>query len=218
MPAADCLPQVHVCAMALGFLNPDGSPMPGAHNAYVSNALTKFTSTPNIRTATEIEEPNGCDVICVAYQGPPSLKWGDVEIDLCSPDPHLEAFLSGGATIANPDGEEDPPGFAAPAIGLLTPTPVGVELWAKRILNGDIDPDYPYARWVYPKIINLASGARSHEVPSQKPIYTGRALENPNYGDGVLGDWPATSDRYEQWIPVKTLPVASCGPIALPAS
>lgn len=217
MPPADCLPQVHACLIRVGLLDTDGSPLAGADNLYTSNALTKLTLTPEYRDGTEIEEPNGCDEVCVAYKPAGSLKWATAEIELCTPDPYLEAFLGGGTTIAGMD-PDDPSGGAAPAIGPVARRPIAIEVWAKRIFANDLDPDFPFAWWAYPKLINMRPGVRTHEVASKKPTFTGLALENDNYGDGVGGDWPASSDRYEQWVPWATMPSAVCGPTAIPAS
>ena len=69
--ADDCLPQVHAFRMRVAVLGADGVPLPGAENLYTTNALTTLTLGTEVADATEIEERNGGDDICVAYQGDP---------------------------------------------------------------------------------------------------------------------------------------------------
>lgn len=214
--ADDCLPQVHAIRMRLANLGPDGVPLPGAENLYVSDAITTLTLGSEIADASEIEERNGADEICVAYQGDPSLKWGTVSLQICTPDPYLEAMLSTGTVIDLGSGV--PAGFAYPAIGPLRSDGISIELWTRRINNGDMDPDYPYGWWVLPKIKRLRMADREFGNASIKPSYEGKAYENVNWFDGPLNDWPASSDRYAQWVPTATVPDAQCGPQALIAS
>lgn len=214
--ADDCLPQVHAFRMRVAVLGPDGVPLPGAENLYTTNALTTLTLGTEVADATEIEERNGGDDICVAYQGDPSLKWGTVGIELCTPDPYLEAILSGGKTIDL--GAGIPAGFAYPAIGPLRSNGFSIEVWARRINAGDVDPDYPYAWWALPKIKRSKLGERELGNSAQKPKYEALAYENTNWYDGPLNDWPGSSDRFAQWVPTASVPDAVCGPTALVAS
>jgi hypothetical protein len=212
----ECLPQVQADAIRVALLAANGAPLPGAGNLYVSDALTTLTITPVYKDGTEIEEENAAGEVCVSYQGDPSLKWAEVEIELCTPDPYLEAMLGSGTVLDL--GGDVPPGFAMPAIGKIQGAGVSIELWSKRVNNGDLDPDYPYAWYAYPKIVQLRPGARNHANESIKPTFTGRALENVNWQDGPTNDWPAASDRFGQWVPTITLPTVQCGPQVLAAS
>jgi hypothetical protein len=199
--------------MRLAVLGTDGVPLPGPENLYVSKALTTVTLGSNVAEATELEERNGSDEICLNYTGVPSLKNGTFSIELCQPDPYAEAILGGGDVLTV--GPDAPAGFAMPALGPINRPGISIELWAHRILDGDIDPDYPYAWWSIPKVKNLVRQDANISNEAHKPTYQGIGLENPNWFDGPLNDWPASSDRWAQWVPSSTVPEPQCGYQAL---
>lgn len=215
MAEEDCRPQVHACAIRVARLEADGVPLPGASNLYVSDALVTMTFTPVYTDGTEIEDKNACDVVGVYYRGNDTFKRGDVSLQIITPDPFLSEMLSGGDVLA---GGAAPDGYAAPPLGAVTGDGISIELWSKRILDGDVDPNYPYAHWAYPKIKNLRLAPHTHAAASLQPTFTGQAYQNENWYDGPVGDWPAASDRVYQWLPDATIPTASCGYQALVAS
>jgi hypothetical protein len=173
---------------------------------YVSDALVSFAFTPVYVDGDEIEDKNACGAVVVNYKAADSFKRGDVTIELVTPDPFLSEMLSGGSLID--DGGAA--GFAAPPIGVITGNGVSVELWTKRILDGDLDPNFPYAHWVYPKISNLRLAPHTHAGTSLHPSFSGQALQNPNWYDGPVGDWGTESDKVYQWLPTATIPTPSC--------
>lgn len=213
--ADDCLPQVHAVRMRVCDLDTNGVPLPGPDSQYVTSALTTLTLDPQIRDGDEIEEPNGAGDICVSYQGDPALKWLTATFAICTPDPYLEAKLGRGAVLDMGPGV--PAGGAYPEIGPIVGGAVSIELWSRRVNNGDMDPDYPYAWWAIPKVVQLRPQSREFGNASQKPSFVGRVLENHNWFDGPSNTWPAASDRVAQWVPCTPadMPDAQCGPAAL---
>lgn len=207
MSETDCRPQVHACTMRLTRLATNGAPLVGATNGYVTDALVTMGLSPVYTEGDEIEDKNACGVVVVNYKAPDSLKRGDVEIQIITPDPFASEILSGGdvLTVAG-----RPKGFAAPPIGPITGAGIGIELWAIRVDDGADDPDFPYAHWLYPRVKNLRVGDHEHGAGSLQPAFTGQAYQNSNWGDGPVGDWPATSDRIYQWIPAATMPTPTC--------
>jgi hypothetical protein len=175
----------------------------------VSDALVSLGISAVYTDGDEIEDKNACGVVGVNYRAADSFKRLDVNIELLTPDPYLQEMLSGG-TLLDPGGGA-PMGFAAPPIGEVTGNGVSVELWANRIDDGDLDLNYPYAWWVYPKLRNLRIGDYSHENGANHPVFSGQAVENANWYDGPLNDWPNDSDRVAQWVPTNTIPTVSCG-------
>jgi hypothetical protein len=214
MAEQDCRPQVQACALRVARLGPDGVPAPGANNLYVSDALTTMSVTPVYTDGNEIELKNGCGQVKLSYRAPDSFKRLDVSLTLDTPDPYLQEFLSGGDVLS--DGARR--GFAAPPIGEITGNGVSIELWSKRIDDGALDADDPYAWHVYPRITNLRLGDWTHEDGPLVPVYSGQAYQNPNWYDGPLNDWPAESDRVYQWLPTDSIPEAQCGYQTLAAS
>lgn len=200
------LPQVHGVRMRIASLDSNGVPTPGADNLYVSDAFTRVGITPVYTDGNEIEERNASSAICVNYRANDSFKRADIEIALCSPDPYLASLLSGGVTLT--DGARV--GWAPPSVGEIPQTTsISVEVWSRRIDDGEIDADSPYGWWVYPRVRNLRIGGYSHEDGALLPVFTGQAYENPNWFDGPLNDWPVASTKVFQYMPSATLPAVS---------
>jgi hypothetical protein len=209
MPEIDCRPHVQACSIRVTRLAANGAPLVGATNMYVSDALVTMGFTSVYTDGEEIEDRNACGIVVVNYRGADTFKRGDVELTLTTPDPYLSEILSGGDVI-NVTGPPAVKGFAAPAIGPVTGNGIGIELWAHRVDDGSDDADYPYAHWLYPRIKNLRIGDHEHANASLQPAFSGQAYQNDNWGDGPVGDWPATSDRVYQWIPATSMPTPTC--------
>jgi hypothetical protein len=209
----DCRPQLAACAVRVAQLAAGGAPLVGVANLYVSDALVLLTYTPVYTTGDEVEDKNACGTVKVNYKHPDSFKRGDVTIELVTPDPYLEAWLGGGDVLAA--AVPTAAGASAPPIGPVTGNGVSIELWTKRIDDGDVDATYPYAHWAYPKIKNLKPGPHTHNNGPLHKTFTGEAYENTAWGDGPNNDFDADSDRVHQWIPVAALPAVSCTPGAV---
>lgn len=202
--ADDNLPQIHACRVRVADLDSNGLPTPGANHLYVTDALVTVSLKPVYRDGTEIEEPNGCDEVVVAYQPPPSYKWDEIELEFVKREPRLEAMLSRGSVLSLGGGA--PNGYAGPAAGVIGGHGVSIEFWAKRLNGPDLDPDYPYAWWSFPKVRNLKRMDSEHGASASKPKFSGIAVENPNWFDGPTNDWPSSSDRSVQWVPTTSMP------------
>lgn len=212
--ANDCLPQIQACAMRVARLDTNGVPLPGASNLYVTDALTQVQHAPAYEDGDRITQKNACGAVCVDYQSPPTYLGDDITITLCTPDPQLVQMLNGGTVLTVGAAV----GASSPAIGIIPAAlqkGVSIELWAKRIRNGDLDPTFPYARWVLPKVTNIKQGGFNQENGPNLPTFTARALENANWFNGPTNDWTAASDKSWQWLPVTTLPTVTCGYLTL---
>lgn len=78
----------------------DGSPLTGAGNAYVSKAIVTAGIGLEYEDGEEVTQKNGAGQICVSYRAPDTLKRGTIsDLQFCSPDPYVKAFLIGGAVI-----------------------------------------------------------------------------------------------------------------------
>lgn len=209
-----CLPQLQACRMRIALLNPDGSPDAGATNMVVTKSFTTVATTAVYTDGDEIEEKNACGEVEAQFRASDSFKRLDVTITLLKPDPYVSTLLSDGVLLT--DG--DRVGYAYPPIGAVSDKIVSVELWAKRINNGALDPDYPYAWWALPQLQNLRIGDKEFNSGNQVTSFSGQALENANWLDGPTNDWPVASDRVAQWIPTDELPAVACGWVELVAS
>lgn len=216
MAEQPCLGQVHACVMRLADLDVDGVPLPGAENLYVTGSLVTMSPSPVYTEGDEIEEKNGCGEAQVQFKGNPTFKRVDFTIQILTPDPYASAMLSQGSVMSGFDGARV--GWKAPALGVQTSNGISIELWTKRIDNGDLDVDSPYGWWVYPKAKNLKLDPWEHGASALKPSFSGELYENPNWFDGPLNDWLADSDRVAQWVPTDTIPTPMCSFQALLAS
>lgn len=215
MADEDCRGHVSGCISRYARLDTNGVPLPGAENLYVSDALVTMLWTPVYTDGDEIDEKNACGTSKVYYKQPDTFKRADVTLTTVLPDPRLDEFLSGGDLLSVVGR---PKGFAAPPLGPITGNGISVEIWAIRVDDGDQDPEWPYAHWVYPKIKNLRLGDHTHEAGALKPVFSGQGYENINWFDGPVGDWPGTSDRVFQWLPTNVIPTPTCDYINLAAS
>lgn len=206
--ANQCLPHVQACATRVTRLTSDGSPDIGANNLYVSDALVSFSATPEIEEGDEFIVKNACGSVCVNFKDCDRIKRLNVEMTICTPDPELTELLSGGVVLTS--GARV--GWGMPFLSDPDcPLGVSIELWSKQInSDGSVDPTYPYARWLFPKVF-LTPGVRTFENGPLSNPFTGFALENSQWLDGPLNDWPVGSDRAMQWLPDTTLPTTSCG-------
>ena len=206
--ANDCLAHVQACAIRIARLEANGVPDPGANNLYVSDSLTSLAVDPQIEEGDEFIVKNACGETCVNVKDCDRLKRINLTLGLCKPDPELLELLTGGVRLV--DGAAV--GYGFPSIGAAgCPNGVSVELWAKRYTDGgSLDGTFPYAWYVIPKAF-FAPGRQTFENGPITVELTGFAVENENWFDGPLNDWPVDSDRVMQWIPTAALPVAQCG-------
>lgn len=214
MAEQPALPQVHGLRMRVANLDQNGVPTPGADQLYISDAFTKVSIDPRYTDGGEIEQKNAQGVTCLHYKSSDTFKGLDIEIELCTVDPYLLAQLTGGAVLT--DGSRT--GFAAPALGAVGGDGVSIEVWTRRVDDGEEDVDSPWGWWVYPRVKNLRLGSFSHEDNPLNPTVVGQCYENPNWYDGPLNDWAPASDKVYQYLPTNQLPEAAVGYSATAAS
>lgn len=205
MVAAGCLPQVQACAVRVAELQTTGQPATGAGKMYVSDTMVNVTISPQYEDGEAITDKNACGTTVTSFVSPPTFIRADITVEFIESNPDLaQLMLTQGTILSGAWGK----GWAYPPLGALTGQ-FSLELWAKRINNGVVDPTFPYAKWAIPLIKNTKLGDREFNGPSHM-IVTGEAYENTMWFDGPNNDWPAASNRVAQWIPVATLPTANC--------
>ena len=216
--ANDGIPQVQAFRTRITKLNANGVPSNGANKSYVTNALVTLATTPNYMAGTDITEKNGEGVICVDFLGPDTFRRIDWTLTLCTPDPYLLEMLTGGAALTLGAAV----GFAYPATGSVDPTNVSIELWTKRVSNGNLDDTYPYAHWVLPRCKHMKIGQTTFGNNAVLPQVMGLATENANWFDGpsITFPWRVASDKVLQYLPVGSndVPAASASYVTVAAS
>lgn len=215
--ANDCMSSIHACAIRVARLESDGVPLPGANNLYVSDGIIELSFTPEVEAGDEVTVKNGCGAVCVSHRNDEIIKWWNVELTICRPDPELQELLTGGAVLT--DGGAV--GYQPPALNTVSaPNGISVEVWSHRLDDGgDYDPTFPYFHWAFPKIKGLHFGARRlFNGALENPFTGGRALENSNWFDGPGNDWNVDSSRAWGQMPTDIIPTSDCGYQTLAAS
>ena len=91
-------------------------------------------------------------------------------------------------------------GQQAHELGVVpNPNGIGLEFFMERIIDGHQAGDYPFVRFVLPKVTNFVVGARDVTNAEMASVFTGEAFENPNWGTGPEGDWQFDSSKIFQW-------------------
>lgn len=215
--ANDCLPSIQACAMRVARLDPNGVPTPGVDNLYVTDGLITLTAEPQYRDGDEFEVVTACGDLGVNFLDVPRLKRLNITLNIVAPDPELTELLAGGSVLT--DGAAV--GYEAPPLlSRIQPYGVSLELWTKRLADdGDLDATFPYFHWVFPRA-KLRVGAKNFQNGPMDNPFSGFAIENPNWYDGPLADWPVSSDRVFAYLPVAAtdLPTPVCGYQTTPAS
>lgn len=215
----DCLPSIQACAMRVARLDSNGVPTPGADNLYVTAGLITLTATPEYRDGDEFEVVTACGALGVNFKDQNRLKRLGVEMNIVAPDPELTELLAGGSVLT--DGTAV--GYAAPdLLTIANPNGVSLELWTKRLgPDGAQDATYPWFRWVYPRVY-LNVGAKNFQNGPMDNPFSGYAIENPNWYDGPMQDWPETDTSYRvfSYLPRDSgdFPTVECGYQNTPAS
>lgn len=205
--ANDCRAWVQGCALRVTRLADDGSPIAGANNLYVTDAMTQLGVATVKKDGDEFEVPNACGSICVNYKAPDTYKRLDVTLGLCIRDPQLLEILAGGTTLTSGGAV----GYAYPALGGEGNDGVAIEVWTRRILPGGAsDPTFPYERILLPRVYLFHDDVTIENAPVVAQL-SGFAVENEQFLDGPQNDWVVASDRVLQSLPVATIPDASCG-------
>ncbi len=210
MAEDDCAAQLHVCAIRVGLLDDDGSPLVGANSVYVSDALAIATLKPIYDDGDEIKEKNACGATFIDFLDDPTFVRADIELDFLTPDPYLHSVLISNGALLTPGGGGV--GWAFPPVGKVTGNGVSLELFAKRIIDNAQSTVHPWALWALPKVRSLRLGDRAFSgTAAQHSLITGQCNENDMWFDGPANEFDAPSDRVAQWIPVDDLPTFTCG-------
>lgn len=213
--ASNCFHTMQLCRLRVARLEPNGVPDPGTGNLYITDAQISLTLGLDVSEGDEFEVKNGCGDICFAFTDVDRIKGLNLELALCSADPELFELLTGGDRLTS--GSETV-GYALPEVGSAgNENGCSIEAWTKNITGSDLDPDFPYVRWVFPKT-RWTFADKTFENGPITHSFTGQGYENSNWHDGPANDWDYTSNRLFQFAGDISLPTAACGAQTLPVS
>lgn len=196
-PASILLERMRVCA-----LDEDGSPLTSATAMYVTDAVVKITWSQAIEAGLEMVSRNGSGNLCVMRRTPDVVKWGEVAVDICAPDPELEWLMTGGnLLITGTNGATI--GYQEPELG-LDPVPFGVSIegWSDTDENGQEATPNQLFHWLWPRVKLEKKDARTLEAGILANSFSGYGYQNAGWGTGPDADWTHDSSRWNQRVRV----------------
>lgn len=215
MAGTDAAAQVKALMLRVARLAADGTTPAGPDGLYVTDSLVRIERRSVFAESEEIEEKNGRGVPCVTFPGNRYVKRHDLTIVVCTPDEELEELLAGG-TLLTSGGNTI--GYAEPAVGTQpNPNGVSIEAWTYAVVDGAPAAVNPYRWYAWPRVYDIVREDDTFEDGALLPTFTGKAVQNPNWGNGPLNDWPSTSTRILQRVRTPDLPTSQVGYQAIPA-
>jgi len=198
-------------AMRVSSLSVSGAPLTGTSGSvWVSGQFLNVQFTPNNEAGEDIANKAADGSLCQILKTPDILKYYDVHLEICSPEPELIVLLGGGTTFTNP-GSSPVTGYQSLQAGQLTTSGVGngvgIEVWSGAYVNGKPASTNPYWVHVFPNCVLTLTGTRSIENGFIATVFDGYCFGNANFFPGggtpsllIPTDKPYQSDR------VPTLP------------
>jgi hypothetical protein len=211
MAVNECLAAIHLCRIRATRLHPDGSPMSGPNNVYVSDKPIQLAVTPVYVAAKDSDLVGGCDCLVATYRGFDKLKRLDFALDLGALEWGLfemmtgaSAILSGGDLIGN--------WFNSNAFDCSVAAQPNVcfEGWQTGWSEDRQDATWPYVHWIWPSTY-WALGADTLQNDFNQPKLTGFSRGNSEWGLGIFGDMPEECGQLGGNFLCKTIPAAVCG-------
>lgn len=206
------------------------APLVGASNGYVSNSQIQVQVSMNVTTGDTGTQKNGDGATCATFIDADRLTSVGLTMDLCSADPILRSFLTGGTLMTDPTHSFLPVGYMAPSVSGVLDFPVCLEGWTRAwdgsaaAIATSTAALTPYWHWVFPQVnfvedtFTLANGIATFPVK-------GVATENPAItANGPFNDWPiwaadngGVTKCYGYFLDSTTLPTVTDARIAVPA-
>lgn len=226
-----CIQQYGVCHIRVGRLAANCAPSTGANNAAVSASILTLTASPEIQEGQAYEFRNGCGVLVAnAIDCDRILRW-NLTGELLTFDAELLEIMFGGELILGAVGSD----FAGQVIGFANPgstadcsNGASLEVWTKNTVGpGSCTPvaNPPlFTRHVFPKVV-FTPGDKTFENDIARVAFTGKAVENPAWGNGHFNDYPGVYPSPLEsgyfWTVEAELPAgiedAECGYVTVPA-
>lgn len=198
-------------AMRVSALSVSGTPLTGTSGSvWVSGQFLNVQFTPQNEAGEDIANKAADGSLCQILKTPDILKYYNVHIEVCNPEPELTALLSGGTTFTNP-GSSPVTGYQSLQAGALTTSGVGfgvgIEVWSAAYVNGRLASTNPYWVHVFPNTVLTLTGTRSIENNFIATVFEGFCFGNSSFFPG--GGTPALlipTDKPYQYDRVPALP------------
>jgi len=211
MPDNDGAASLHLVALRVCQLTATGTTL--AQNMYVTQDLVHLQFNPDIETGPEISDRNAGGVLAVTWKIMDVMKRLTCQVETLKPDPVLEVLLTGGTVFTSGSNVQ---GFQYPPIMVEgNPNGVSIEAWTRAVVNGAQPLDFPYWRWVLPKI-QLRKSNRTADTNRMANQYDGWGFQNAQWGAGPAGDFIYDKSRVVNVMRDTAIPAATTAVSAAP--
>jgi hypothetical protein len=209
--ADECLAAIHLCRVRATRLNPDGSPMAGPNNVYVSDKPIQLGVTPVIEAGKDSTLIGGCDCIIATYRGFDKLKRFDFTLDLGVLEPGLLEMLLGSTAIVK-TGDLIGQWWSENAFdcSVAAQPNIAFEGWQTGWADDRPDVLWPYVHWIWPSTF-WQIAAHTLQNDFTQPQVTGFSRGNSAWGTGIFGDQPEAAQPLGGFFYDTTIPDAACG-------
>jgi hypothetical protein len=207
----ECLAAIHLCRVRATRLNPDGTPMSGANNVYVSDSPIQLAVTPVYEAGKDSTLVGGCDCIIATYRGFDKLKRFDFELDFGRMEWGLFELMTGSSAIMSA-GDIIGTWFNENAFdcSVAAQPNVCLEGWQTGWADDRQDTTWPYVHWIWPSTY-WSFGADTLQNDFNQPKLTGFSRGNSAWGTGIFGDQPEASPPLGGGFLSTSIPDAACG-------
>lgn len=181
-----CRQTIHICAYRASRVNANGTPDVGEDSMIEKYDVIQLGLSFQIEEGAELRQKNGCDQVCLTYNGEDEVVGLDLNLELCDLDVELLELLTDSTLIS--DGG-DSIGLMQRAVGTGARNGVIFEAWSKRWDTGSQDGTLPYWHWVFPRWKPRIGDFTLQNDTTIIPV-SGPAEENSGAGNGPVNDWP----------------------------
>jgi len=230
MAEPHCYGSLQVCALRVAKIDAAGSPVSGARNGYISDAIIQAQIQVEVEQGDEFTLKNGCGAICQTFKDCDRVKRVTIDMDLCQLDSELLSLLTSGSNILDISSSESI-GYELPEARDACSDGVSLELWTKA-WDGSYQATPPvyggstesYWHWVMPSVKFQIGQLTLQNDVLVVPV-KGFGNDNPRItSNGAFDDWPSdivarggiTSSA--GWFLDDTLPTAVCGFVSVPSA
>jgi len=226
-----CIQQYGVCHLRVSRLGSNCAPLTGANNGAVSASILTLTASPEIEEGQAYEFKNGCGVLIANALDCDRIKRWNLTGELLTFDYELLEIMFGGELITGAVASS----FAGEVIGWASPgstadcsNGAALEVWTKISVGpGSCTPaaNPPlFTRHIFPKVV-FTPGDKTFENDIARVAFTGKAVENPAWGNGAFNDYPGVypgplESGYFQFVEAAMpsgVTTAGCGYVTVPA-
>lgn len=186
--ATDHATSVRGVALRVSALSVSGTPLTATSGAvWVSNQFMMLQFTPVNEAGEDIANKQADGSLCQILKTPDILKYYNVHLEICNPEPELTQLLSGGSTFTNP-GSSPVTGYQTLQVGSLAQSGigygVGLECWSYAYVNGKAAAVNPYWVHVLPSCVLTLTGDRAIENGFIATVFEGFCFGNANFFPG----------------------------------